>query len=191
MKKEAEDPVKKTQSQKEYQENSAQINLLPEGRPKKLEEKSPEGQAQVPSLSLARKIQVKRGDYLTKLVVAHYGRFNESLIDLVLSYNPSISNIDLVLIDQQIKFPELHEEILIVPVSDGHFSVHLGTFPGLNEARQFINQLTLNRKNITVKPKKVSRRQTWYRVEAESYESKKEALQVIKALKEKRLLPFF
>ncbi len=113
------------------------------------------------------------------------------MIDLVLTHNPSIRNIDLVLVDQQIRFPEINEEILIVPVSDGHFSVYLGTFPGLKEAQQFINQLTLNRKNITVKPKKVSRRQTWYRVEAGSYESRKEALEVIKTLREKRLLPFF
>ena len=167
------------------------IDLIPEGRPQKGEEKSLEGQAQAPSLSLTRKIQVKKGDYLSKLVVNHYGKLNESLIDLVLNHNPSISNIDLVLVDQQIKLPELNEETLIVPVSDEHFSVHLGTFPGLKEAHQFINQLTLNRKNITVKPKKVSRRQTWYRVEAGSYESRKEALEVIKTLREKRLLPFF
>jgi general secretion pathway protein A len=188
---EAQNLVKKVQSDKEYQGNSGRIDLIPEGRPQKGEEKSLEGQAQAPSLSLTRKIQVKEGDYLSKLVANHYGKLNESLIDLVLNHNPSIKNIDLVLVDQQIRLPELNEETLIVPISDEHFSVHLGTFSSLKEADQFINQLTLNRKNITVKPKKVSRRQTWYRVEAGSFESKMEALQVIKNLREKRLLPFF
>jgi phage tail protein X len=134
---------------------------------------------------------VKAGDYLTKLVVNHYGRLNESLIDLVLNHNPSILNIDLVRINQQIKLPEIKEEILIVPDSDKHFSVHLGTFSGLNEAHQFINRLPLNRKNISVRPKKVSPRQTWYCVDAGSYESRNEALEVIKGLREKKLLPFF
>ncbi len=131
----AEDPVKKAQSQKEFPKNSGRIDLTPEGRPQKGEEKSLEGQTQVPSLSLTRNIQVKKGDYLSKLIVRHYGRLNESLIDLVLNHNPSIKNIDLVLVDQQIRFPEINEEILIVPVSDGHFSVYLGTFPGLKEAQ--------------------------------------------------------
>jgi hypothetical protein len=135
---------------------------------------------------------VKEGDYLSKLVADHYGKFNESLIDLVLSHNPSLKNIDLVLVDQQITIPEVSEEILIIPASsNGHFSVHLGTFSGSNEARLFRNQLPLRRQNITVKPKKVSPGQTWFRVEAEAYGSKKEALEVIKRLREKKLLPFF
>ncbi len=187
----AEDPLKKAQSQKEFQKKSGRIDLIPKGRSQKGEENPPEVQARAPSLYLTRNIQVKKGDYLSKLVTNHYGKLNESLIDLVLSQNPSIKDIDLVLINQQIKLPELNDETLIVQVSDKHFSAYLGTFSGLEEAQQFINQLTLNRKNITVKPKKVSRRQTWYRVEAGSYESRKEALEVIKTLRGKSLLPFF
>ena len=186
--------VIKNPSPKEDQGNLAQMNIMPKEGPKPGEEKSPEGQPQPPSssLSLVRKIQVKEGDYLSRLVANHYGKFNESLIDLVLNHNPSIKNIDLVLVDQQIRLPEINEEILIIPASSkGHFSVHLGTFPGSNEAHQFRNQLPLNRQNITVKPKKVSPRQTWFRVEAESYGSKNEALEVIKRLRERKLLPFF
>jgi general secretion pathway protein A len=185
------DPVEKTRSQKEHQKHSVRIDLNPEGRRNPGEEKSLKGQESAPSSSLIRKIQVKEGDYLSKIVFNHFGKLNESLIDLVLNQNPSLSNIDLVLVEQQIKLPELNEEILIVPASDMHFSAHLGTFSSLIEAKQFKNHLTLYRKNITVRPKKVSPRETWYRVEAGPYESKQEALEVVKTLRKKKLLPFF
>jgi general secretion pathway protein A len=185
------DPVEKTQSQKEYRKHPGRINLIPEGSRNPGEEKSLKGQGPAPSSSLVRIIQVKKGDYLSKLVFHHYGKINESLIDLVLNHNPSISNIDLVLVDQQIKLPELNEEILIVPASDKYFSAHLGTFASLIDANQLKNQPELKGSNITVKPKKVSPRETWYRVEAGPYESKQEALEVVKTLREKKLLLFF
>ncbi len=185
--------IKKTSPQ-EDQTNLTPINIMSKegskpGKGKFSEEPPPSSSS---SLSSDRKIQVKEGDYLSRLMAGHYGKFNESLIDLVLNQNPSLKNIDLVLVDQQIRFPKITEDLLIIPdPSKGSFRVHLGTFAGSNEASQFRNQLPLNRQNITVKPKKVSPGQTWYRVEAESYGSKNEALEVIKRLREKKLLPFF
>lgn len=174
------------------QANVAEMNPRSDECPKPGQEKSPQGQPQssISSPLLVRSIQVKEGDYLSKLIAGYYGKLNESLIDLVLNYNPSIKNIDLVLVNQLIRLPELKEETLIFPVSGkGPFSIHLGTFPGSNEAHRFRNQLLLNRQNLTVKSIKVSPRQTWFRVEAASYGSKNEALEVIKKLRERKLLP--
>ena len=88
---------------------------------------------------------------------------------------------------------EIREEILIVPAptSDKTFNVHLGTFSDLKEANQFVNQLDLKGKNIAIQPKKFSPRETWYRVLLGPYESQKDALEVIKSLRGKGLLPFF
>jgi general secretion pathway protein A len=189
-------PVNKTQSPKEYQKNTVKIDLTPEGHKTpgidlnleghrtRGEEKSQKIQVPGPTVHT---IQVKEGDYLSKLVLSYYGKLNESLIDLVLTHNPSLSNVDLVLVDQQIKFPEIKEDKLIVPAPDQYFRVHLGTFESLMEANQFKKYSN----NITVSPKKVSPRQTWYRVEAGPYKDKTEALEIIKRLREKKLLPFF
>jgi len=185
------DPVKKTPSQKENQENAVQVDLRPEGRPKPAQGTSLGEPVQPSSLPTKGIIQVKKGENLSKLIVNHYGKFNKSLADLLLTHNPSITNPDLVLIDQQIKLPEIREEILITPASDNHFSVHLGTFSDLREANQFVNQLVLKGKNITIQPKKIPPRQTWYRVMVGSFKSQKEALEVIKSLRGKGLLPFF
>ncbi len=183
--------VYRTQTPNANEKNSVNTPLTPIGQPTPDREKSREGQARTPPLSLIRKIQVKEGDFLSKIVVVHYGKINESLVDLVLNQNPSISNINLVLIDQQLKLPELTEESLIVPSPDGTFSIHLGTFPNEKAADKFKNLQVLKGKSIAVSLKKVSPTQTWYRVEAGTYQNRNEALTVIKTLKGNGLLSFF
>jgi general secretion pathway protein A len=187
------DLIKKNPPKKNNQEKPEKINLIPDGHSNSEQKKALEGPDQSPSLSLPlmRKIQVKEGDYLSKIVFKHYGKLNESLIDLVLMHNSSISNIDLVLIDQQIELPELSEKTLIIPSKDTSFHIHLGTFPNTKEADQFKSLPVLKGKNVAVRPQKVSPHQTWYRVEAGSYPSKNETLEVIKTLRGKGLLPFF
>jgi general secretion pathway protein A len=141
--------------------------------------------------SIFRTIKVTRGQTLSKLAIHYYGKSNESLVDLILTRNPSITDADLILVDQEIHLPELKEETLLAQATDKTIRVHLGTFSRLNKATLFKNSLTLRGNEIDVKHKKVSPRVTWYRVEATHYRTEKEALADIKMLRGKRLLPFF
>ena len=177
--------------QKETQKNSAGLPVIPKDVPKPTQEKSLEKQAPSIETPSIRMIQVKKGKTLSLLALQYYGKFNESLIDLILFHNPTIKNIDLVLVDQKIKLPELSEEALIIEVASKNYNIYLGTFSDSKKANEFNNQPSLKGKKITIQSKNISRRRTWYRVEAGIFESKQEALEVIKTLRGKGLLPFF
>jgi hypothetical protein len=143
---------------------------------------------EAPSIRL---IQVKKGTTLSFLALQYYGKFNESLIDLILFYNPNIKNIDLIHVDQKIQTPELSEEALIIQGANKKYGIHLGTFSDSKKANKFKNQSALIGEKITIQSKNISSKRTWYRVEAGIFESKQEALAVIKTLRGKGLLPFF
>jgi general secretion pathway protein A len=147
--------------------------------------------SQRPGLTEIRRIQVKKGESLSKLSLHYYGKSNASLVDLILMANPSIINADYILVDQKIQLPELREEALLLHGPDKSFAIHLGTFLSNNQAHKFKNELDLKGKEITIQPRKISPTQTWYRVEAGGYGSKKEALEDINILRRKGLLSFF
>ncbi len=152
---------------------------------------SQEGSGPKSGETILQTIKVAKGQTLSKLAIQYYGKSNESLVDLILTHNPSITDADLILVDQEIRLPQLKEEALLFPASDHTFSLHLGTFPSLKKASQFRNGLALPGKRIAVQPREFSPRKRWYRVEVVPYQTDKEALAAIRMLREKGLLPFF
>ncbi len=152
---------------------------------------SPEGGDYRSGKSISRTIKVTKGQTLSKLAFQYYGKSNESLVDLILTRNPSITNADLILVNQEIHLPELKEEALLAQAPDKTIRIHLGTFSSLSQVALFRNGLALPGKRIAVQPKKVSHRKSWYRVEAAPYQTEKEALTDIRMLRGKGLLPFF
>jgi general secretion pathway protein A len=178
-------------SQKESRENSAGLPLIAEEASKPTPKNSLEKQIPLVKAPAIRGIQVARGMTLSDLTLQYYGKLNESLIDLVLFYNPTIKNIDLILVDQKIQLPALSEEALIIPAADKTFRVHLGTFPDLGKTTGFNHQSVLKGTKITIQPKSISLKQKWYRLEAGPFENRQEALEAIKTLRGKGLLPFF
>ena len=53
------------------------------------------------------KMLVKKGDYLSQLLVDVYGRTNRETIDLIMRHNPQIADADIILTGDTIVFPEL------------------------------------------------------------------------------------
>lgn len=51
---------------------------------------------------------IKKGDYISKLVVEIYGFTNNELLELVKEHNPQIDNIDKIEVGDQVLFPDLH-----------------------------------------------------------------------------------
>ena len=183
-------PVEVIKPQKKTQKNSVKLHRMPDV-PKPTREKTLEKQTSFIEAPSIRRIQITKGKTLSLLALQYYGKFNESLIDLLLFYNPIIKNSDLVLVDQIIQLPILSEEALIIRVADKNYSIHLGTFSDSKKANKLKNQSALIGKKITIQSKNISSKRTWYRVEAGIFESKQEALGVIKTLRGKGLLPFF
>ena len=54
-----------------------------------------------------RTVTVKEGDTLTELVLKVYGQGDQTILDLVKEKNPSIENVNLILVGQRLSFPPL------------------------------------------------------------------------------------
>ena len=136
-------------------------------------------------------ITVKEGQTISYLTRKYYRMANKTLIDLVLDFNPEINNVHLILVDQEIKIPNITEELLIIRSPDHSYKIHVGTFQTPEPPRLFRDEPVLKGKKIEVLPRKVSPQETWYRVVIGEFNDKDEVLKVIHLLKGKELLPAF
>ncbi len=147
--------------------------------------------AQEKDYTLKKTVAVRKGQTISRLTQEYYGMVNLTLIDLVLELNPGITNVHLILVDQEIKIPNLTEKLLIVPTPDHTYKIHAGTFDTPDPARLYADEPALKGKKVETLPRKVSPRETWYRVLIGKFDNKEEALKTIYLLKEKGLLPAF
>jgi general secretion pathway protein A len=136
-------------------------------------------------------VTVKEGQTLSQLTQKYYGRGNITLIEFILELNPEITNVHLILVNQEIKIPKITEDLLIIQAPDRTLEIHAGTFETPDPAKFYNDEPALRGKKIEILPWKVSPRETWYRVVISKFDNKDEALKMISLLKEKGLLPAF
>jgi len=136
-------------------------------------------------------VAVNKGQTLSQLTQKYYGMTNRTLIDFILELNPEITNVHLIIIDQKVKILNITEELLIIQSPDHTYKIHAGTFETPNPAKLYINEPVLKGKKIEILPRKVSPRETWYRVMIEKFDNKDEVLKMISLLKKNDLLPAF
>jgi len=141
--------------------------------------------------TLKQIVAVKKGQTISQLTQEYYGIINLTLIDLLLELNPTITNVHLILVDQEIKIPNITEKLLIIQSPDHTFEIHAGTFETPDPAKLYSDELALKGGKIEILPRKVSPRETWYRVMIGKFDNKDEVLKMIFLLKEKDLLPAF
>jgi general secretion pathway protein A len=134
---------------------------------------------------------VEEGETVSSLAKKYYRMVNTTLVDLILDFNPEITNADLIQIDQKIRIPKITEERLIIQSSDRTYRIHVGTFPTPEFAKLYKDEPSLKEKGIEILPRKISPQDTWYRVMVGKFENEDEVLKVISILKEKGLLPLF
>lgn len=136
-------------------------------------------------------IEVKKGTSLSLLARKYYKETSITLVDYILELNPGITNPDLILVNQKIKIPEITESLLIKQSSDGKFTIHVGTFANSMHAVRYRDEIDLEGKKLEVVPRKVSPRETWYRVMAGPFADRDRALKAVEEMKQKGLLPSF
>ncbi|HVO65815.1 MAG TPA: AAA family ATPase [Syntrophales bacterium] len=136
-------------------------------------------------------IEVHKGANLSLLALKYYNEANPTLVDHIWEINPEIVNPNLILVSQKIKIPEITESLLIRQSSDGSYKVYLGTFLNRQDAARYKNYAALREKNIEILPRKISQKETWFRVTAGPFESREEGLKTVEALRDKGLLPSF
>jgi general secretion pathway protein A len=179
---------------------SHEVNTPPPSAPKS-SQKTPPPPQKTPSpavtaalgreYTLKKIVAVGKGQTISQLTQEYYGMVNLTLIDLLLELNPAINNVHLILVDQEIKVPNITEVLLIIPSSDHTYRIHAGTFETPDSAKLYSDEQVLKEKKIEIVPRNVSPRETWHRVLIGKFDNKEEALKMIFLLKEKGLLPAF
>ncbi|MDI6763615.1 MAG: AAA family ATPase [Thermodesulfobacteriota bacterium] len=136
-------------------------------------------------------VTVKAGETISFLLQKYYRMTHATLIDIVLDFNPEITNAHLILVNQEIKIPRITEELFIIQSSESTYKIYVGTFPTPDIPKIYRDEPSLAGKEIEIIPRKVSAQETWYRVVVGKFDNKGEALKVIHLLKERGLLPSF
>jgi hypothetical protein len=132
---------------------------------------------------------VETGGTLYSIARKYYQDANIFLIDCILEFNPKITDINSIGPYLKIRVPEIGEESFLVKSPDGSYKIILGTFAQRKYPRPYENEPELKDKKIEVFARKVSPRETWYRVTAGNFESREEGLKTIQALKKRGILP--
>jgi len=136
-------------------------------------------------------IKIENGWTLSTLSKRFYGAANPSLLERILAANPQITDLNRIQVGHSIMVPKIKEKSLLIEASDPPLRIHLGTFPDRDQIRIFRDEPVLRGKELEVVPRRVSPGETWYRVLAGPFATQEEALQSIRFLKQKGLLPFF
>jgi len=136
-------------------------------------------------------VTVKKGYTISYLAEIYYGMVNRTLMDFILDLNPEITDVHLILVDQEIKIPKITKELLTIQSTDHAYKIKVGTFQNPDFVRFYSNEPVLKGKVVEIFPRKVSPQETWYRVVVGPFGHKEECLKVIDQLKEKGLLPVF
>ena len=130
----------------------------------------------------------ERGSNLIQMTRRHYGRASPLIIDMVLEANPSIRDMNVIFAKQGIVMPPLSEDSLILTEPDRPVKICLGTYVRRPPLKIFHNEPLLNGKLIEIVERKVSPRDTWYRVLAGPFSTREEATTTLSALRGKGFL---
>jgi len=134
-------------------------------------------------------VTVKAGENISELCRRYYGLTNATLMDIVLDFNPGLENPRLIRVNQKIRLPRITEELLILENPDQTYQIHVGTYADPDASRRYSNVPALKDKDIEVIPRKVSPRETWYRVVIGGFDNRDEAVKMIRLLKGRGLVP--
>jgi general secretion pathway protein A len=138
-----------------------------------------------------RIVSVKKGWTLSLLALQYYNNVNPTLIDLILEFNPQITDLNRIFVNQQIKIPSITEELLLIQAPNQSYKIYLGTFSDEQFGHSLRKTLVLKGKTLEVVPRKVSPQDTWLRVLAGEFKTREEGLRAIQALRQQGLLPAF
>ncbi|RPH51988.1 MAG: hypothetical protein EHM85_04440 [Desulfobacteraceae bacterium] len=185
------DPVIWADSVKNTHVASSEFDQLAPGHSKSTDSPKPSVTSAKTKVRYKRIVSIGQGANLSSLILNNYNQVNTTLMDFIMAFNPNIANPDLILIDQEIRIPEITESNLIAESSDGSIRAHLGTFSTNKEALKYKNFISITDHEIEIIPLKVSPDETWFRVMAGPFTNKENCLMTIQAFRQRGLLPAF
>jgi phage tail protein X len=134
---------------------------------------------------------VQKGDSIYSIAARIYHIANTSIVERILSLNPKIKNPDKLLIRTKIKLPRITEGSLVIKSSDGPYQIRLGTFLRPEYSDFLKAHPALQGKAVFIIPWKTLFGETWYRANAGNFDTSGEGLEMVRALREEGLSPYF
>lgn len=83
-----------------------------------------------------RRVIVKPGDSVSRIVIDTYGQANATMLDLVKMANPSIRDIDVVPIGYELRVPQLDQGLAVLQEPNGRYALLVLSTPAEGRARE-------------------------------------------------------
>ena len=136
-------------------------------------------------------ITLQKGMTLSLLARQQYGFVNSTVLDILLEHNPKITDVNRIPAGQTMKIPLLTEEMFVSQDMEGRYRAYLGTFSEQKGVQALKIHPLLRGKTFRTVLRKVSAESLSYRLTAGGFQSREEALQVLRDLRKQGLLPAF
>lgn len=107
------------------------------GRPAVLPEAAPDTADNVTlALPSTRRLQVKPGDSISQITTRTYGQASATMLDLMKLANPSIRDIDVISVGQELRLPQLDQGLALLQEADGDYALLVLSTPVEARARE-------------------------------------------------------
>jgi general secretion pathway protein A len=83
-----------------------------------------------------RRIMVKPGDSISQIANATYGQASATMLDLMKMANPSIRDIDVIAVGQELRLPQLDQGLAVLQEPGGHYALLVLSTPVESRARE-------------------------------------------------------
>ena len=128
------------------------------------------------------------GGSFSTLALKHYRKANETIFDLIVQANPTITNVRKVSDRKKIALPVITPESYLNKATDGTYRVHIGTFETFELATVYSKRVDNAEKRFFIEDHQFSPQDKWYRLTMGDFNTRKDALQAVKLLEKENLI---
>jgi general secretion pathway protein A len=82
-----------------------------------------------------RRVQVKPGDSVSQIATGTYGQASATMLDLMKMANPSIRDLDVIAVGQELRLPQLDQGLAVLQQPNGQYALLVLSTPMENRAR--------------------------------------------------------
>jgi len=83
-----------------------------------------------------RRVMVRPGDSISQIATSTYGQASATMLDLMKMANPSIRDIDIISVGQELRLPQLDQGLAVLQEPDGQYALLVLSTPLENRARE-------------------------------------------------------
>jgi general secretion pathway protein A len=83
-----------------------------------------------------KRVQVRPGDSISQIATSTYGQASATMLDLMKMANPSIRDLDVISVGQEIRLPQLDEGLAVLQQPNGQYALLVLSTPAEARARE-------------------------------------------------------